>query len=165
MTMTLVETVTVTATTGVFVEFFNIPQSGKDLMLQVSGRSTTSNNYRVRPNNNTTASNYSRIRLYGDGSSVGSDKWVSGDVGYFGDLPMGNSSHTANTFGNGTVYIANYTSSSGKSMMADNVGENNATEAPQQLDAGLWNSSDAITSLTLVGNFGQHSVVSLYIIS
>ena len=165
MAMTLVSTVTVSSSVANPIEFTGIPQSGRDLLLLISGRNTTSNFYRLRPNGDATAANYARRRLFGDGSSIGSDSWNLGDVAHFGDFPMGNTSHTANTFGNGSIYIANYTSSSAKSMMADNVAENNATEAPQQLDAGIWTSTAAITSLTLQGNFAQNSTVSLYIIS
>ena len=50
-------------------------------------------------------------------------------------------------------------------MSADGVMENNATEAYQNLVAGLWSNTSAITSLTLAkstGNFVQYSSASLY---
>ncbi len=163
--MTLVSTVTVGSGGATNIEFTGIAGTGKDLMLLVSGRNTSSNFMRVRPNNDTTAANYARRRLYGDGSSVGSDSWAFGDVGYFGDLRLGSSSSTANTFGNALIYITNYAASAAKSLMADTLNENNATAADQQIDAGIWNSTAAITSLVLIGNFAQHSTASLYIIS
>jgi hypothetical protein len=76
---------------------------------------------------------------------------------------------TANTFGNGEVYIPNYAGSSYKSFSSDSVMENNATGAYQDLIAGLWSNTAAITSLSILPLVGtlllQYSTATLYGIS
>jgi hypothetical protein len=73
---------------------------------------------------------------------------------------------TANTFGNTSIYIPNYRSSAAKSFSVDAVTENNATLAYQNIQAGLWNNSAAITSISISflsgGNWAQGSSASLY---
>jgi hypothetical protein len=73
---------------------------------------------------------------------------------------------TANTFGNGEIYIPNYAGSNNKSVSADSVSENNSADAYMYLNAGLWSNTAAITSIKLVpvnGNsFKQYSTAILY---
>jgi hypothetical protein len=73
---------------------------------------------------------------------------------------------TANTFGNGELYIPNYTSANNKSLSGDASSENNAVDAYAYLAAGLWADNAAITSIKLTpaiaNNFVQYSSFSLY---
>ncbi len=148
------------------IDFNSIPGTYTDLVVKLSARSTTSSgsawNYvEVRPNGSTSSATFRQ--LYGNGSSSASGSGSFPLAAYAND-----SSATSNTFGNSETYLANYSSSTFKSISADAVTENNATSALAQFSATLWSNTSAITSLTLVlgsGNFAQHSTATLYGIS
>ena len=161
-TYTLLETITVGAAGASSVTFNSIPQTGyTDLVIKVSARSTTSNlDYLLRFNGSTTT--YSDRWLYGTGSSVASISnssiYIEGNRGTW----------TANTFSNTEIYVPNYLSSNFKSVSIDTVTENNATDANAFLIAGLWSTTTAISSVTILpasGNIAQHSTFSLYGVS
>jgi hypothetical protein len=142
------------------IEFTSIPQTYTDLFLVFSVRpDSATTDTQISFNGNT--SNFSRRHLFGNGSSAGSG---SAADRYVGSNP--NSSYTANTFGNHSIYIPNYTASQAKSYSADSVAENNATTSVQVILAGLWNDTAAITSLAIsvfgAGNFVQYSSATLY---
>ena len=142
------------------VTFSNIPQSGyTDLKLIVSARQDNGdNNLIFKPNNATTS--ISTRMLTGDGSSASSNTSTTpyGLVGQTG--------FTSNTFGSTEWYIPNYTSANFKSWSVDECNENNGTTAYARLQAGLWSSTAAITSIVFTagssGNFVQYSTFSLY---
>jgi hypothetical protein len=163
-TMNLIAKQTVGAGGAASVTFSSIPQTFTDLKVVVSGRaSTTTTGIDITFNGSTTG--YSNKRLYGTGSGVASD---SAATTYISNIMINDSSYTANTFGNGEVYIPNYTSSNNKSVSVDGVSENNATTALMMLTAGLWSNSAAITSVTLnpnAGSFVEFSEFALYGIS
>jgi hypothetical protein len=111
----------------------------------------------IKPNGLTT--NLTTRVLYGFGSTVGSfsDTFIYHET-------VGGAS-TANTFSNSSIYIPNYRASTAKSISVDTSTERNTVNSINAIVAGLWNSSDAITSLTLtaeVGNFAQYSSATLY---
>ena len=165
MAMTLVSTVTVGSGGAASIEFTNIPQTGKDLLLLVSGRadSSATGGWELSLNN-VTSSNYNQRRLVGNGSTATSD--TKADTAF--QININASTYTANTFGLGHWYISNYTSTTNKSVSADYVSENNSTTAFAIIDAGSFTTSSAITQLKLFKagvNFVQHSTASLYIIS
>jgi hypothetical protein len=160
MAMTLVSTVTVGAGGAASLQFDNIPQSGKDLLVLVSARhDSTSSITEIRFNGS--SADRSMRRLTGDGTNVfsGTDTniWARG----------ARSDATASTFSNSSFYVANYAVSQNKSVSVDGVNENNGTLANQEIQAGLWSQTAAITSVTLVpnsGNFVQYTSASLYIV-
>ena len=169
MAMTLVSTVTVGSGGAASIEFTNIPQTGKDLLVVFSLRDDNASfafdslNSRI---NGDTGSNYSYRNLEGTGSSAGSSSETSVAQLRIGSINEGTS--TSNTFNNGNLYLSNYTSSANKSISADVVAENNATSARQRISAGIWAQTNAITSVSVYSNGGnliQHSTASLYIIS
>ena len=167
MTMALVETVTVGSGGAASIEFTGIAGTGKDLLILVNARavnSAVSNNLVVRFNSST--SSYDNRRLLGDGTAASSNS-TSGGSGFFVSNALPAANATANTFGNAAIYVSNYTSSSNKSISADGVSENNATEAYQTLLAGLWGNTAAITTVTISSgaNLAEFSTASLYIIS
>jgi hypothetical protein len=72
---------------------------------------------------------------------------------------------TANTFGNASLYIPNYTASQNKSGSSDSVGEGNESQVGLAIQANLWSNTAAITSLTLYDpsyNLMQYSSATLY---
>jgi hypothetical protein len=163
MSMVLIESKTIDVATST-IEFTSIPQDGTDLYILASGRTSANqagDNIIVRPNGSTTG--LTCYRLYGDGTNRVSDSvpyWVLGNI-------TGNTA-TANTFGNASMTITNYASTTtNKAMSCDGVMENNASFSYQNLAAGLWASNLAISSLTLLNaetgaNFLPGTRVYLY---
>jgi len=156
------QTVTVGSGGASSVTFTSIPQGYTDLVVKTSVRSQGTNGTCVMFfNSDTTQSNYSVTRLYGNSSSAGSAAY---SAPYF--VYSNESNFTSNTFTNGEVYIPNYTSSNYKSVISDMVNENNATLGEQFLSAGLWRNTSAITSITIQeavdAGFVQYSKFSLY---
>lgn len=159
--MQLIQTVTVGSGGTSAIDLASIPQNFTDLFLVYSLRlNTTNGGLRMRVNGST--ANLSTRLLYGSGSGNA----VSGaDTTYIGSVD--NSNQTANTFGNGSLYIANYANTSyAKSFTADLIDETNATTAVQWISGGLFNSTTAISRIELfgdaAGNFLQYSSASLY---
>jgi len=153
--MKLIESKTL-GTSQAAIEFTSIPQDGTDLVALISSRGVGTNAMTLAFN---TGGAYTNRRLFGTGSSTGSDS--SGQIGQ-----SNSSTDTANTFGNTSVYIPNYTGSTAKSYSVDSVSENNGTAALQIIIAGLWSGTSAITSMTFTavsaGTFAIGSTVSLY---
>ena len=161
------ETITVGEAGASSVTFNNIPQTGyTDVKVVYSVRTTGGSgqwmNLSLSFNGLTT--NWSNKYLYGTGSAAGSN----GTSTNFYAAGVGNpSTTTANTFSSGELYVPNFAGSNAKSVSYDTVTENNGTSALIQSGAALWNSTAAITSLTIapesgVGNFAQYSTFSLY---
>jgi hypothetical protein len=161
--MVAIQTVTVSATSAANIEFTNIPQGYTDLVVKTSIRDARTgdifSNLLIRFNGS--SSNLSSRRLFGNGSGVSSSTAASSIV-----TVLNGPLSTSNTFSSGEFYIPNYTSANNKSVSTDIVTENNATESYQELNAGLWSDSSAITSITLLSNYGvnlvQHSTATLY---
>jgi hypothetical protein len=164
--MTLIETKTL-GTAAASIEFTSIPQDATDLLVTMSVRSTRNvgNVSDVYMAFNGISTGYSVRRLYGDGSTTGSDTG-GGVTNRFYLFDTSQATMTANTFGNASVYIPNYTAAVNKSISVDSVGENNATLSVQYLTAGLWSNTAAITSVlfTIASgfNFAADSSISLY---
>jgi len=165
MAMTLVSTVTVGSGGAASIEFTGIAGTGKDLLVVLSGRAASSairNDLSVSFNGVTT--NRSYRSLYGTGSNAFSSN--GGQISTFAGATGANA--TSNTFSSAFIYVSNYAVSAAKAVSIDAVTENNATEAWQEILAGSWNVTDAITTFTLTpsgSTFVQHSSASLYIIS
>ena len=162
MANTFVKIATVNGTgSSATLQFTSIPATYTDLVLKLSLSNTSTGGYfELRFNGATT--NLSGRYIQGDGSAVDSSTFQ----------PWGrvnNTAQTANTFASTDVYIPNYAGSNNKSLSLDTVSENNGTAASAILEAGLWSSSAAITSIEIVaqttGNFTTLSTATLYGIS
>jgi hypothetical protein len=142
----------------------NIPQTGyTDLKIVASWRDTQAQIYGgLFYYFNGLTTNRTNKYLEGNGASVVSGSAASNTKMFVGSGT--GASATANTFSNGEIYIPNYTSSNFKSSSAEGVGENNATTAYADLNANLWSSTAAITSITFVPDvsFVQYSSFYLY---
>jgi hypothetical protein len=167
-TYTLISSVTVgSGGTTNEVTFSSIPQTYTDLLINISSKSSRSDN----PGNwglmkfNTSSANFSNKPLWGDGSGVTSTS-ITSNIGY---LDNGNTANETNVFSNCQLYIPNYTGSNNKSYSIDAVSENNATLAYTYLVAGLWSQTAAITSITFYPDtftpYRQYSTFYLYGIS
>lgn len=168
MTMTLVSTTTIGSGGAANIDFTSIPQTGTDLLLVLSGRSTLSgtfqDNAQIDLNGSTTG--YTYKDLYGNGSATGSYT-DSGNVrASIGILSAATS--TANSFGNIQVYFPNYAGSTNKSFSVDAVQEDNSGTARQDINAGLWSNTAAISRITIRAfgaNLAQYTTASLYTIT
>lgn len=140
-TFELIASASGTGSSGI-VTFSSIPQTYTDLVFYVSARAGNDIDNNLKVNGNTINGGKN---LYGTGSAAGSQNSTSGGSGIW---LAGWSGATASTFGNGTFYFPNYTSSNYKSVSIDTVNENNATAAYQSLTAAIWNTTSPITSVT-----------------
>lgn len=159
-TKELIQTITVGSGGAASIEFTSIPQNATDLLLVLSERHSVDGNTRLTFNGS--SAGYTMKRLSGTGSSANSNEYNSGSFIY---MEGQDNSYTASIFGNACIYILNYTASTNKSISWDSVTENNSTTADQQIIAGLWANSAAITQITLglpSGVFTQYSTASLY---
>jgi hypothetical protein len=166
MATTFVKIATVTVGSGgaATIDFTSIPATYTDLCLKTTLRDETALIYGdgVIRFNNDSASNYSRLRLNGDGITASSSSQTT--TGITGWNPNGATS-TANTFCNSEMYIPNYLSSSQKSASIDCVVENNATTAYDFMVASLWTGTAAINRVSIVNlssTFVQYSTATLY---
>lgn len=162
----LIETQTVPSGGAASIEFTSIPQEGVDLKMLISARldaSGIATEYRFTFNGNT-GSVYSTISLAGDGSGAQNLRNVSGTT-FLENLSLQKNGATANTFGNGELYVSNFTGSLPKVASFTAVSENNATEAYQGFAAFATSDTSAITSIKVFGTTGnimEHSTASLY---
>jgi hypothetical protein len=164
--MKLIESKTL-GTAQASIEFTSIPQTFTDLIFIFSTReafASSIGSYVVGSFNSTTTG-YSIRVVEGSGSSVASAAYSSGVDGRIVGLSQAGLS-TANTFANSSLYIPNYTAAINKSYSIDAVNENNATASQQDIIAGLWSNTAAITSASFTGYFASNwvagSTISLY---
>ena len=164
-TFTLIQAVTVGSGGQTNVTFTSIPGTYTDLCLKVSFRDSSANDRSIlfaRFNGLTSGYTDRSIRGY-NGSVLSQTDNGGTNATAIWDLPAANA--TASTFSNVEIYIPNYTSSNNKSISADGVGENNATNgAIAGLTAGLLTLTSAITSIDLFAqaNIVEHSTAYLY---
>ena len=166
-TFTLIASSTVGSGGASSVVFSSIPSTYTDLLLKFSVRTNRNDgilfdNFSITFNSISTG--YSTKLIYGLSGSATSTN--SGETAFSQFLYATSTQATANTFGNGEVYIPNYAGSNNKSMSIDSVSETNAANgALAGLAAGLMSNTAAITSITLAGvaqSFLQYSNFYLY---
>jgi hypothetical protein len=152
------------------VTFNNIPQTFTDLKVLTSMRDGRLDagfaNVNLRFNADT-SSVYSNVSIAGTNDS-GSSGTFGTQTAFFYNLYCNGAVSTANMFSNNEIMIPNYTSSSFKQVLIDNVVESNEAVGNSYLlvlNAGLFRSTTPITSITFTaqnGVFQQHSTFSLY---
>jgi hypothetical protein len=159
-TFELISSVTVGVLGTTSIDFTSIPSTYTDLCIKLSARSDRAANiddqFIIKPNGSTSSLTYIYVR--GDGASASS--------GSLNRTYVPAASSTASTFGNAEIYIPNYAGATNKSMSVDSVEENNATTAYMSMQAVLWSSTAAITSLNIAPvsgtTFVQYSTAYLY---
>ena len=163
--MKLIESKTL-GTAQASIEFTSIPDTFTDLIVLCSLRTTNTFGvggvtwFDVLLSVNSNTSNLSNRILAGNGASASSGSGSGEFV-----LRVSDSATTANTFANSSLYFPNYAGATAKSISLDNVSETNATNARQEIAAGLWNDTTAISSLSFSpssGNLAIGSTISLY---
>lgn len=162
VTYKLIETVTVGAGGSASITFSSIPQTYTDLVMLVSSRAAGASVdvQAVVVNGGTTIMTSA---IYFDSNNSGTPR--SGSLYYYQALAQP-SSYTANAFASSSIYVAGYSSTTRpKSFSTDSTLETNASGSYMGFMASYWNSTTAITSLTIQnqnGNFVQYSSASLY---
>jgi len=143
------------------IDFTSIPSTYTDLVVKMSMRTTTAGFRDLRLSLNGSTASFTNVYLEANGSTAYSN---TGAIRYLGTMPGTNV--TASTFTNSELYFPNYASSNFKSYSLDATGENNATTNYQDLLAGLWSSTAAITSIQLTpeptNTLAQYSTATLY---
>lgn len=164
-TYKLISAVTVGSGGTTDITFSSIPNTYTDLVLQLSMRNSRGASLvqegLITFNGSTTG--YSERIARGDGSTTISTSG-SGANFYLNGFPAGGV--TSSVFGSASLYIPNYAGSSNKSISAEFVTENNATNAYLYMNSMLWNNTSAITSINIAAGstytWLQHSTAYLY---
>jgi hypothetical protein len=128
------------------VTFSAIPATYTDLVLRVSARADDTG-LLLQMTLNSATSTYSNTLLLGNGSTVSSTRNTG--QAYLRAGYVNPSGSTASTFSSGEIYIPNYNSTIAKPMSSLGMTENNASTAYIANYANLWDTSSAITSITL----------------
>lgn len=149
------------------ITFSSIPSTYDDLWLTLSVRLSNTNvtygTVYVQLNSDT-ASNYSRTVVQNNFGTIASSRQTN-STEWNGIGPS--STSTTSTFSSEQFYIPNYKNTSyHKQAIRDNAWENNSTtDFIIQLNAHLYRSTSAITSITIGNgfyNFVQYSQATLY---
>jgi hypothetical protein len=156
----------VLASSSASITFSSIPATFTDIVLLASvrtDRAATNDYLRVTFNGNT-SSIYSNTKLEGNGTAASSARDTS--TANFTNTLINGATSTANTFTNLELYIPSYTTAQNKVFSVASGMENNATLGILDLIAGLFSSTAAISSMTLVSyvasNFVTGSSFYLY---
>jgi hypothetical protein len=151
------------------IEFTSIPAAFTDLVIVFSLRTTfTNGSFRfddcgLRINGDT-GNNYARRLLRTRDGAVATGGGTTSLITLY-EATGGDG--TANAFGSGQIYFANYLGSANKSVSIEGFSEtNSATGVQGGMISGLWSNTSPITSVTIFSqnafNFAIGSSASLY---
>ncbi len=149
---------TETLTSNTTVTFTSIPQTYTDLVLVINGLSTVYEGaeYQVGNGSVDTASNYSRVRILGDGSSASSFRTTSDR--FLCDGFSTSSSH-------GSMQIVHFMNYSNTTTYKTVLFRGNSTQTYLLAQAGLWRNTSAINTIKVLGyggNLTSGTTISLY---
>ena len=153
-----IASVTVGSGGAASIDLTSIPSTYTDLCIKISSRGI--NNPFFSINFNGSGSNLANKQVLSEAGTIVNLNRTDGFIGY-GNV---NPNATANTFSNNEIWISNYAGNTNKSFSVDWTSENNSTSADFYLGftGGLWSNTAAITSVSLFGDFAQHSTATLY---
>lgn len=136
------------------VTFSSIPSTYTDLVLRVSARTDTGNDFDnlLLTFNGTGGTVYSYTDLRGDGAAATSARGSNAANTQIGFAD--GSTATANTFSSHEIYIPSYTASQSKPLSAIGMQENNNATAYMRAYANLFRDNTAISSITINKNSG-----------
>lgn len=163
--MRLIQTTALTGSQSSIV-LSSIPQNFTDLVVLISARLASGGSGDLIVDFNGVTTDLSSIRMGGSGATGGSGSSSSSATAIVDQNSNVGATVFANTFGSATIYIPNYSGNSSKTVSIDSNGENNGTSASQNLVAGRWADTSAITSIRLTAeagvSFAASTTVSLY---
>jgi len=140
------------------VTFSSIPGTYTDLVLRMSARKSSAVggiDLGIQFNSDT-ATNYSRTRVDVNSTTITSDR-TSAATSIVVTRGIQSFNSTVPTYNNLEIYLSSYTTSTNKSLSVVNVSEFNSASWAAGLTAGLYSTSSAVTSITLLGNVGGGS--------
>ena len=152
------------------VTFSSIPSTYKHLQVRALMRNTRTSDRVGSPFmrfNSDTGTNYYYHRLYGDGSAAGADAPGSASTSIVG-LGVATDLNTAGIFGVGVWDILDYanTNKYKTTRLLSGIDNNRTTDAGYaSISSGVWNNTNAITSVTLLPNvniWSEGSTFALY---
>lgn len=158
---------TILATTPNVVTFSSIPSTYSDLLILSSTRSTrTGTSFTgdtITFNAAQTDVGYSGRMMVGYGNTAYQSGGMPGSP-YIGSyiaysLTAG---HTSNVYSNNWLYLFDYNNNERKQFLAESHAQVASTNSICVSQAGTWDSTAAITSISIYcnGNFGGHSYAS-----
>lgn len=143
------------------VTFSSIPGTYTDLVLVLNSRSASTSGGVFVQFNNDTGSNYSVIRLRGNGTAASSNNSANVTTGEIGDQNV--STNTAGNFGNIICQINNYSNST---TYKTTLSRANVADVTVRALVSLWRSTSAITEIDIFcensNNFLSGSTFTLY---
>jgi hypothetical protein len=162
-----ISTVTVGSGGASSITFSSIPSTYTHLQIRFLANNATNTYQKLQLNGDTTGSNYYSHQLYGTGSATGASAFAGSS--YNAIVTNGGGLGSGSYFGAGIIDILDYANTSKyKTVRVLNGYDSNATSGLDQfinLGSGLWQSTSAITSITLFGNsynYNQYSSFALY---
>ena len=166
--MELIRNIEVGAGGSSSIEFTDIPQNYSQLCLLLSARGS-SNSERLAFTieiNTDTGSNYSYRGMIGYDNNQILPNSSSGTPAQTPQMNITGNNATTGSFGNVEIWFPDYTSSASKSIRGNSTApNNNAADHILGMDAGLYTTSSAISSIKLGAqghNFVELSMASLY---
>lgn len=159
---------TVTATDNqASITFSSIPGTYQHLQIRICGADKAgfdnNNSWSLRINGDT-ANNYTRHALSGNGSSASASGTASVSAISLGDVFPSNTQ--TNMMGVGIIDIHDYASTTKNKTVRyiDGMDTNNASYGYIRLGSGLWMSTSAVTSVTILPQYGfvSGSTFALY---
>ena len=159
-----ISTVTVGSGGSSSISFSSIPSTYKHLQIRFIGKSTlsgTSGADFALQFNSDTASNYNGHQLYGDGSSAAAGVTDGTSSLYIGWIPRAG----VTPFGGYVTDILDYTNTNKNKTIRSLGGWDNNGAGFVIFRSGLWRSTSAVTSITIIqpsGNIAEGSSFALY---
>jgi len=157
-----IETITVTGATG-YVEFTSIPATFTHLQVRclvATSAGQTSVKARI---NSDTGNNYSWHAMYGPGNGSVYSDYNSNTTSEYNAFARGTAA--SNTFGSAIVDILDYKNTNKYKTMRSLAGVDENGGGLVWLASGLWQSTNAITTIRLTpdgGNLNTYSSFALY---
>jgi hypothetical protein len=163
-TFIALRTTTLTATATSFT-FSALPSTYTDLTIYYSLRETSAgrnNAFTITFNNDSSSIYTNAIGVMLNTTATGMNSSTATAIT---NLYANGNDAPANIFGTGRIYIAGYTSSDRKTVIAETVATSNDSNMAWAMLGSSYNSSSAISSITITpssGSFAIGSAVSLY---
>jgi hypothetical protein len=110
--------------------------------------------------NSDTATNYSYHRFFGQGTTTASGGFINQTAMYYAGTP--GSSATANIFGAAIVDILDFSATTKNKTIKTLSGNMGSTDSVTAFASGLWRSTAAITSITLIPELTAHAIGSRF---
>ena len=159
-----IATTTVGAGGASSITFSSIPSTYTHLQVRGIVRPGTNNADMRLTLNSDSGSNYARHRLIGNGASI--DATGTASTAFIGIFDAnGLQTGTASTFGVAVIDILDYANTSKYKTVRVLSGNDNNGSGQVGISSGLWQSTSATSTVTLVmssGNFAEYTQFALY---